>query len=67
MTKHVEEMERKAAAAELEAQQPYEETPDIVEPEEETVALAETEAVSGDDAVSEGAVEAEGHAGPCHT
>lgn len=61
MTKHVEEMERKAAAAELEAQQPYEETPDIVEPEEETVALAETEAVSGDDAVSEGAVEAEGH------
>ncbi|MGA9251052.1 MAG: DUF3306 domain-containing protein [Roseobacter sp.] len=60
MTKHVEEMERQAAAAELESRQSDDETPDLVEAEEETVALAETETASRDETVSEETIAAEG-------
>ena len=48
MTKHIEEMERKAALAELEAQRPQEEEPEVAEPEAETVALAEVESTVQD-------------------
>lgn len=53
MTRHVEEMERKAAAAELEAQQPEEEAPDLVEPEAEAVALTEAETETVEDLASD--------------
>lgn len=59
MTRHVEEMERKAAAAELEVQHTEDEKPEAVDPEEEALKLAETEAVSKEDMVCEADVTAE--------
>jgi hypothetical protein len=48
MTKHVEEMARKAAAAELEAHECDGEAPDVVEPEAEAVACVGEGATAGD-------------------